>query len=498
MGLRLGPPRWKTRPGAGTLARVGIERRRTEPSRLLNLAFDAIFAIDANSHVITYWNAGAEGMYGYSREEAVGQVSGVLLKTRKSTGQDDAYEQVTREGRWDGRLVQTRHDGAELYVDAKWVLDPESGIILEVNREVTDQIRLAERFELLVSSVRDYAIFLLDPEGRVASWNEGARRIKGYEEDEIVGQNYAVFYSPEAQADGIPALNLAIATETGALEYEGWRVRKDGTQFWATVVITALRDPSGRLTGFAKVTRDMTARQLERQRLEELERSKSTFLNLVAHELRSPLTVLRGYISLFRDADQKALYELAQKSLPALEARTVEMGRLVDQMVEVARLEEGTMDLRAERFDMTSAVERSIEAMKALDSSSSHPIRIEAFPEELNVVGDADRLHTMVSNLLSNAIKYSPEGGDITIAFSREAGFGRVTVSDHGVGIPPEDQARLFSPFSRVARKDLRYVAGTGMGLYLSRELARRQGGDVALLYSSPGGSAFAVTLPLA
>jgi PAS domain S-box-containing protein len=437
-------------------------------------------------------------MYGYSRKEALGQVSGDLLKTRKPSGQDDAYEQVTRDGRWDGRLVQTRRDGAEVYVDAKWVLDPVGGIILEVNREVTDHVRLAERFELLVGSVREYAIFLLDTEGRVASWNEGARRIKGYDEGEIVGQNYAVFYSPEAQADGIPALNLAIAAEIGALEYEGWRLRKDGTQFWATVVITALRDPSGRLTGFAKVTRDMTARQLERQRLEELERSKSTFLNLVAHELRSPLTVLRGYISLFRDADEKALYELAQKSLPALEAKTVEMGRLVDQMVEVARLEEGTIDLRMERFDMTGSVERSMEAVRALDASSSHPMVVEPFSEELNVVGDSERLHTIVSNLLSNAIKYAPDGGDITISFSRVPGFGRVTVSDHGVGIPPEDQARLFSPFTRVARKDLRYVPGTGMGLYLSRELARKQGGDVVLLYSSPGGSAFAVTLPLA
>ncbi len=317
-------------------------------------------------------------MYGYSREEATGKVSSALLNTRYPNGHDVAYEQVTQYGRWEGRLVQSRRDGTEVYVDAKWVVDAEGGIILEVNREVTSHVRLAERFELLVSSVRDYAIFLLDPDGRVATWNEGARRIKGYDESEIVGRHYSVFYSSEAQADGIPALNLAIAAETGALEYEGWRIRKDGTQFWASVVITALRDPSGRLSGFAKVTRDMTAKQLERQRLEELERSKSTFLNLVAHELRSPLTVLRGYLSLFRDADEKALYSLAQKALPALEAKTVEMGRLVDQMVEVARLEEGTIDLRHERLDMTGAVERSIEAARALDDGS-HSIHVEPY-----------------------------------------------------------------------------------------------------------------------
>jgi PAS domain S-box-containing protein len=476
---------------------VGIERRRTEASRLLDLAYDAIFAIDAKSHVVTYWNAGAERMYGYSRQDAVGQVSSSLLKTRNPTGQDVAYEQVTHDGSWEGRLVQTRYDGSELYVDARWVADARAGIILEVNREVTEHVRLAERFELLVGSVAEYAIFLLDSDGNVVTWNAGAKRIKGYEESEIVGRNYAVFYRPEAQAEGIPALNLAIAAETGALEYEGWRVRKDGTEFWATVVITALRDPTGRLTGFAKVTRDMTAKQLERQRLAELERSKSTFLNLVAHELRSPLTVLRGYISLYRDADEPTLYALAQNSLPALEAKTVEMSRLVDQMVDVARLEEGTIDLRSEHFDMGASVERSVEAAQAF-GEGSHRIVVEPIREELNVIGDRERLHTILSNLLSNAIKYSPDGGEVRITLTREKGIGRATVLDHGVGIPPEDHSRLFSPFTRVARDDLRYVAGTGMGLYLSRELARRQGGDLVLLHSSPAGSAFSVTLPLA
>jgi PAS domain S-box-containing protein len=476
---------------------MGIERRRTEASRLLDLAYDAIFAIDANSHVITYWNAGAERIYGFSRSDAVGQVSSTLLKTRYPSGHDVAYEQVTRDGLWEGRLVQTLHNGAEVYVDARWVLDAEANIILEVNREVTDHVRLAERFELLVGSVAEYAIFLLDPDGTVVSWNAGAKRIKGYEEHEIVGRNFAAFYRPEAQADGIPALNLAIAAETGALESEGWRVRKDGTEFWAAVVITALRDPTGRLTGFAKVTRDMTAKQLERQRLLELEQSKSTFLNLVAHELRSPLTVLRGYISLYRDADEPTLYALAQRSLPALEAKTVEMSRLVDQMVDVARLEEGTIDLHFDRFDMVSSVERAVETAEALSDGSRH-IVVEPFGEELNVIGDRERLHTILANLLSNAVKYSPDGGDIRITLSREASVGRVTVIDPGVGIPAEDHSRLFSPFTRVARDDLRNVAGTGMGLYLSRELARRQGGDLTLLYSTPAGSAFSVTLPLA
>lgn len=436
-------------------------------------------------------------MYGYSRAEALGQVSGDLLKTRFPDGPEAAYGELDRRGVWEGRLLQTRKDGSEAHVDGKWALDRGASLILEINREVTEHVLLAERFQLLVQSVKDYAIFMLDEQGRVATWNEGAKRIKGYEAGEIIGHNYERFYTEEARAEGIPRLHLEFAADAGSLEYEGWRVRKDGTQFWAVVVITALRDQSGRLTGYAKVTRDMTAKQLERQRLEELERSKSTFLNLVAHELRSPLTVLRGYLSLFRDSDAATLHALAQKSLPALEAKTIEMSRLVDQMVEVARLEEGSLELRTERFDMVATVERAVEAAKALDQGS-HDIVFEQHPGEIHAVGDEERLSIVLSNLLSNAVKYSPDGGDITVRIECDAGIGRISVADTGIGIAPEDRSRLFSPFTRVARNDLRYVPGTGMGLYLSRELARRQGGDLVLVRSGPEGSEFAVTIPAA
>ena len=241
-------------------------------------------------------------MYGFSREEAIGQISAELLRTRYPGSHVPPYAMVMENGLWEGHLVQTRKDGQEIVVDGKWVLDSTAGQILEVNREITDEMDTAERFRILVESVKDYAIFLLDTKGRVSSWNEGARRIKGYEEHEILGTHFSAFYPQEDIEAGKPERELRMARESGRVEDEGWRVRKDGTRFFALVVITALYDPSGKLTGYAKVTRDITARQLERQRLLDLERSKSAFLNLVAHELRSPLTVLRGYLSMFRDA----------------------------------------------------------------------------------------------------------------------------------------------------------------------------------------------------
>ena len=476
---------------------MSAKGRESEAARLLDMAYDAIFAIDVESHRITYWNAGAERMYGYSRKEAFGRVSAKLLETRYSSGHDVLYEEVTRVGHWEGQLVQIRKDKSVLYVDARWAFDPETRIILEVNRDITQHFGVHERFEVLVRSVTEYAIIMLDPSGRVATWNEGARRIKGYDEDDIVGQSFELFYPPDARAAGVPAKHLADATLEGSLAYEGWRMRKDGTRFWASVALTAMKDPTGQLAGFAKVTRDMTGKRAEQQRLEELERSKTTFLNLVAHELRSPLTVIRGYLSLFRDVDDEKRVELERRSLPALEAKAEDMSRLVDQMVEVARLEEGSMRLREDTFDLAATSEHSVEGAQALDLQT-HRIVMDPFREELNVIGDQDRTRIILSNLLSNALKYSPGGGEVRVSLSREGDLGRVAVRDHGVGIRPEDRERLFVPFSRLERKELNYVPGTGMGLYLSRELARRQHGDVTLTSSDGDGSTFELTLPLA
>jgi len=437
-------------------------------------------------------------MYGYSREEALGHISNQLLQTQYPGIKNSAFATVMETGSWEGRLVQTRKDGSVIVVDAKRVLDRASGRILEVTHEVTDEVSNSERFRVLVENVKDYAIFLLDAKGRIASWNEGARRIKGYEEHEILGTHFSAFYPAEDVEAGKPERELRMAREVGRVEDEGWRVRKDGTRFFALVDITALYDASGKLTGYAKVTRDITARQLERQRLLDLERSKSAFLNLVAHELRSPLTVLRGYLSMFRDASPDRKRELEERSLPALEAKTIEMSRLVDQMVEVARLEEGSLRVRTDRVDLWTIADQAVELARALEEPPGHRIVFEPFPGELNVVGDAERMQMILSNLLSNAIKYSPTGTEVTVILDQTEEFGRVVINDQGVGIPLAEQIRLFTRFMRVDRPDSEHVPGTGMGLYLSRELARRMGGDIVLQWAGPGGSSFALLMPRA
>jgi len=215
--------------------------------------------------------------------------------------------------------------------------------------------RVDDAFRLLVSGVKEYAIFMLDTSGVVVSWNEGAERIKGYREDEIVGKHFSVFYEQKDVDAGKPDWELLIAERDGYVEDEDWRLRKDGTRFWASVTITALRDRSGALCGFGKVTRDITDRKLAAERLAEqqrredeklrehasrlgqLERTKSEFLNVASHELRGPIAVLRGYLSMVEDGTLSA--DELPKVIPVMSGKLQQMELLVQQMLETARLE---------------------------------------------------------------------------------------------------------------------------------------------------------------
>src|SRR5436309_2071459 len=257
-----------------------------------------MFTRDFANRVITAWNYGAERLYGWSRAEAIGKKPSELLSSRYPISLEEIEERLRADGSWEGEIVQRRKDGRPVTVRGRWGLqvDPEGKplAILEINSDLTHQrtsaqqlLHSEERFDLLVSAVVDYAIFMLDPTGNVITWNEGAQRAKGYTHDEIVGRHFSVFYPPEDQAAGKPGRALDTARREGRYEDQGWRVRKDGTRFWASVIITALRDESGKIRGFGKVTRDITNRHNEEERLRlhaeriaELERAKAQFLDL--------------------------------------------------------------------------------------------------------------------------------------------------------------------------------------------------------------------------
>jgi PAS domain S-box-containing protein len=386
---------------------------------LVDLAFDAMFTRSFGERVITSWNEGAERLYGWTREEAIGKKAADLLCSRFPIPLEQIEGQLKEIGRWEGQLVQCRKDGSEVTVHGRWGLQTDAAgrplAILEINTDRTEHRlmldRLAqseERFALLVAAVLDYAIFMLDPNGMVVSWNEGAQRIKGYTADEIIGQSFTRFYTSDDIAAGKPQRNLKAAAAKGSAQDEGWRVRKDGSRFWASVAITALRDRDGKLRGFGKVTRDITDKHNEEERLREytrqladLEQAKAQFLDLAAHELRGPLTLIRGYNSLLRDGSLPAgkIPEVTQM----LEGKLEQIDLLVQQMLDMGRLENNTLELHLETLDLYDVAAEQIKKLEPV--AAGRPIMLHGERGRVTVTGDRSRVGTIVANLLDNALK---------------------------------------------------------------------------------------------
>ena len=361
--------------------------------------------------------------------------------------------------------------------------------------KLEDELRRSEeKFRLLVGGIRDYAVFMLDPEGNVASWNAGAEQIKGYKAEEIIGQHFSRFYPAEALERGFPQMELETAARVGRFEDEGWRVRKDGTTFWANVIITALFDSEHRLRGFAKVTRDMT----ERRRIEALEhgeRRMNEFLAMLGHELRNPLAPIRNALDLMRlqsagDATQDWARSVIDRQL-------TQLTRLVDDLLDVGRITSGKIALHKEPVEINAAVQRAVEASRPLADASRHTLEVRPSPKPLSVDGDLTRLSQAVLNLLTNAIKYTPPGGRIEVDVAREGDLAVVRVKDTGIGMSPELIPTVFDLFVQGERSLDRSEGGLGIGLTLVKRLVALHGGTVSAHSEGPGrGSEFAIFIP--
>jgi PAS domain S-box-containing protein len=372
-----------------------------------------------------------------------------------------------------------------------------------------------ERFRLLVDGVKDYAIFMLDPNGNVTSWNQGAERIKGYRASEIIGRHFSIFYPAEDLAAGVPARGLSAARRDGRFEAEGWRVRKDGSRFWASVVITALKDESDQLRGFAKVTRDITERkrlqdqQLEAERREvarlreladraaSLERSKSEFLKLASHELRTPASVLAGYLSLFDDGDLGVLNELGKRAVSIMRGQARELTLLIEQMLEAARMQHGKLVLQLENFDLREVASKAATWAQEL-ATADHHVTVRLSPEPIAIRADRGRVLTILQSLLDNAIKYSPTGGEILLVAGAASDSAYVQVTDGGLGMHLEQVEGLFRPFGRIVTTETADIDGAGLGLYIAQELAGLQGGQILVESDRGRGSTFTLTIPVA
>jgi PAS domain S-box-containing protein len=352
-----------------------------------------------------------------------------------------------------------------------------------------------QRFRLLVESVRDYAIFMLDVNGNISSWNAGAQRIKGYRASEIIGRHFSIFYPPEARATDWPAHELRVARSEGRYEEEGWRIRSDGTRFWASVVITPVYDASGELRGYAKITRDLT----ERQRMEEVQdasRRMSEFLAMLAHELRNPLAPIRNAMQVM------GLKQLADPQLEwcrdVVARQVTHLGHLVDDLLDVNRITTGRILLKRQRIEVAAVLERAVESSAPLLEERGHTLETTLPSTPLVVNADPTRLSQVFLNLLNNAAKYTPESGLVSVEAYAENGDAVVCVRDSGVGIAPDLLPKIFELFVQGNRSLDRSEGGLGIGLTLVREIVRLHGGKVSATSDGPGrGSRFEVRLPL-
>ncbi|MDQ2641594.1 MAG: PAS domain S-box protein [Pseudomonadota bacterium] len=476
--------------------------------RMIDAVTDyAVFLLDPDGIVRT-WNAGARLLKGYEAQEVVGRHFSIFYPADQVERGWPAHElAAARElGRFEDEGWRLRKDGSRFWANVviTRLLDEHGRLRgfskitrdLTARREHDELLRQSEeRFRLVVDRVRDYAIFMLDPRGHIMSWNAGAQEIKGYTANEIVGKHFSVFYPPDVAASGWPARELELAVRDGRFEEEGWRVRKDGSRFWASVVITALFDDGGNHRGFAKVTRDLTDKRRIRM-LEDEGRRLTTFLAMLGHELRNPLAPISNALAIMQMEEIESAHVRAAREV--IGRQLSQMIRLIDDLLDLGRISSGKIRVAQEPVNLSEALMQAVEAVQPLVRQKGHVLESRFEAHDAWVCGDRARIVQVVGNLLTNAAKFTPSGGRIELRTESGPGHVLVRVKDNGPGIAPAMLEQVFEPFVQEEQDPSRAQGGLGLGLSVVQQMVARHGGEVSAFSSGkPGqGCEFIVKLP--
>lgn len=363
---------------------------------------------------------------------------------------------------------------------------------------------------LLVNTIQEYAIFLLDTSGHIATWNPGAQKLKGYTADEIIGKHFSVFYPEKANNEGKPAWELEVAEATGHVEDEGWRVRKDGTKFWANVVITALRDDTGELVGFAKVTRDLSERKrheielrranvlLKRQsaELQVLNKSKDEFISLASHQLRTPASGVKQFLGLLLEGYAGKMSDKQVDFLSRAYESNERQIELINDLLRVAQVDAGKVILHQDLADINLLIENVTNEQMDKFLSRHQRVVMKLPREHVIATIDAARFRMVLENLIDNASKYTPEKGSVTIAVKPDEQDITISITDTGVGIDKVSITKLFKKFSRIPNYLSDTVGGSGLGLYWAYKIVLLHKGTIDVT-SQPGkGTTFTICIP--
>ena len=462
--------------------------------------------------IVASWNSGAERMKQYKASEIIGKPFTLFYPEKDLAAGKPQRELVVAaaEGRYEDEGWRIRKDGTRFWANVViTAVRDDDGTLLgfgKITRDNTDRREAEMRYRILIEGVTDYAIYSLDKNGNVASWNTGAQRIKKYTAEEIIGKHFYQFYTKEDAAAGLPAKVLETAATTGHYEGEGWRVRKDGSQFWSSVVVTPLRDEAGELIGYSKITRDVTDRMnlLEKiqhhadeleVRIAERERTNAeleAFSYSVSHDLRSPLRAIEGFTDIVLTDFKEQLPEQVVELLENVVLSATRMNRLVEDLLNYSRL--SRIEIESAPVSIAKAVK---EASALVEKGLRDNIKTSIDPS-LKVSANMATLTQALFNLINNGLKFYPPGQTphVEVSARREGPNIMIEVCDEGIGIAPQHQERIFQVFERLHSQET--YPGTGIGLAIVKRGIQRLGGTIRL-ESEPGkGSRFYISLPSA
>ncbi len=475
----------------------------------------AIYMLDPEGRV-TSWNAGARRFKGYEADEIIGEHFSRFYTPEEQEQQIPriALETAEREGRFEIEGWRVRKDGSRFWANV--VIDPirdPTGALVgfaKVTRDLTDrraaeaELRASEeRFRLLVQSVTDYAIYMLDPEGRVISWNAGAERLKGYSADEIMGQHFSRFYTEEDLEAGIPRIALETAAREGRFEAEGWRKKKDGTKFWASVIIDPIRNEAGELLGFAKVTRDLSEKRAIEEQLRQSQKMEAVgqLTGGLAHDFNNLLTGISGSLEMMRVRMAQGRAAELDRYLLAAQGAVKRAASLTHRLLAFSRRQ--TLDPKPTNANrLLSGIE---ELVRRTVGPDVHVEVVQASGLWPTLV-DPNQLENAVLNLCINARDAMPDGGRLTIETANKwlderaarkhdlpvGQYVSVCVTDTGTGMTPEVIAKAFDPF--FTTKPI--GQGTGLGLSMIYGFARQSGGQVRIYSELGQGTTMCLYLP--
>lgn len=371
----------------------------------------------------------------------------------------------------------------------------------------TDQL---ERYKLMIENMVDYAIFLLDEDGVIISWNPGAERMKGYKPHEIIGKHFSIFYSQTDKDNNKPEFELEYSKAHGSIEDEGWRLRKDGTKFWADVIITSLYDDKGKHRGFAKVTRDLTERKNYEDKLnatniklsssfmelQKLNETKDEFVSLASHQLRTPATGVKQYIALVLEGYMGPITERQRDCLQKAYESNDRQIEIVNDLLQVAQLDAGKVELKKSLTDIVDLIEDVIDEQVDLFKNRQQKVTLRMQKKEIHLNLDPVRFRMVVENLIDNASKYTQPKGEVTVSVTEKGKYCIISIKDTGVGISKDDMKKLFEKFIRLSNPLTKDISGSGLGLYWAHKIVRLHKGRITIESQLGKGTTFNILMP--